>query len=332
MLYRDAGVDINRMNTIKRAIGKLVRQTFSSDVLSEIGLFGGLFKSPRGKKPVLVASCDSVGTKILIAKEMKRFDTVGVDIVNHCVNDILTLGAKPLFFLDYIAHSNLSDNQLLALIKGLTRACRANGCALIGGETAMMPDIYAAGDFDLVGFIVGVVEFNKIPLPAKVEPGDWVIGLPSSGLHTNGYSLARKVFFKEQRLTVDAKIKGLKQSLGKELLRPHRSYLKAIYPRLDKIKALAHITGGGFYDNIQRILPPGASCIIKKSTWRVPQIFQILKRLGNIPEEEMFRTFNMGIGMVAVVAPDKGNELLHDIPGARKIGKIVRGTFGVVVI
>ncbi len=332
MRYSDAGVDINRMNKVKNAIGKMVRSTFSPAVLSEIGLFGALFKAPSGKNPVLVASCDSVGTKILIAREMQQFDTVGIDIVNHCVNDILTLGARPLFFLDYIAHSDLSSNQLLAIVKGLTRACQENNCALIGGETAMMPDIYPAGDFDLVGFIVGGVEFNNIVNPERLNPGDWLIGIPSNGLHTNGYSLARKVFFERHNLSVHSEIKGLKRSLGNELLRPHRSYLKVLYPLLKKIKALAHITGGGFYDNIARILPAETSCIIKKSSWRIPPIFQVLQKLGDVPEEEMYRTFNMGIGMVIFVNPDKGEEVLRKIPGARKIGRVVRGTFGVLIV
>lgn len=332
MLYRDAGVDIERMNAVKKEIGRIVRKTYSPEVISEVGLFGSLFRIPRKQKPVLVASCDSVGTKVLIAREMGVFNTVGIDIVNHCVNDILTLGAKPLFFLDYIAHSDLSSNQLLDLIKGLANACRQNGCALVGGETAMMPDIYRTGDFDIVGFIVGMVEQDQIVDAQKLKPGDVVIGIPSNGLHTNGYSLARKVLFKLNRLTVHSKVPGLKYSLGKELLRPHRSYFKLVYPLLHQVKAIAHITGGGFYDNISRLLPPETSCIIKKSTWRPPPIFKLIQKLGAVPDEEMYRTFNMGIGMVLFVAPDKVATIRRRIPGARVIGKIVRGTFAVAVI
>lgn len=332
MLYREAGVDIERMNVVKKEIGRLVKKTFSPQVLSEIGLFGSLFRYPKGKDPVLVASCDSVGTKVLIAKMVGRLDTVGIDIVNHCVNDILTLGAKPLFFLDYIAHSNLSNSQLIEIVKGLSRSCRQNNCALVGGETAMMPDLYHPGDFDLVGFIVGVVEKKGIVNPKRLQPQDLAIGIPASGLHTNGYSLARKVLFSKNRLTVRSRLKGLRHPLGKELLVPHRSYFHLVYPLLEHIKAIAHITGGGFYENIKRLLPPEISCIIKKSAWRPKPIFRLIQRLGNISDEEMFRTFNMGMGMVLFVAPERKKLVLEAIPGARVIGKIVRGTFGVVII
>ncbi|MGC9110554.1 MAG: phosphoribosylformylglycinamidine cyclo-ligase [candidate division WOR-3 bacterium] len=333
MLYRDAGVDIKGMNLVKERIARMVRTTFAEYVISDIGLFGALIKVPRLiKRPILVASCDGVGTKLLIAKMMNRFDTVGIDIVNHSVNDILTLGAKPLFFLDYIAHSNLSAERIISIIKGLTVACRDNGCALVGGETAMMPDVYKPGEFDLVGFIVGIAEGNSIIDARRLEPGDVAIGLPSSGLHTNGYSLARKVFFEMHRLTVNSRLKGLKCTLGTELLRPHRSYFKKIYPLLKDIKALAHITGGGFYDNIKRILPPERSCIIKKRSWNPPVIFKYIQKLGNVPEDEMYRTFNMGIGMVVFVAPSKAPQLIRKLGRTYIIGRIVRGTFGVELI
>lgn len=332
MLYRDAGVDIERMNLFKKKIGRLVEKTFLPGFLSEFGLFGSLFKLPKASKPVLVASCDSVGTKVLVARELGVYSTVGIDIVNHCVNDILTLGAKPLFFLDYIAHADLSNNQLLNLVKSLIKACRENSCALVGGETAMMPDVYQSGDFDLVGFIVGIVEQGRIITGRNLKPGDIAIGLPSNGLHTNGYSLARKVLFHKKGLTVHSRVPGLRHSLGKELLRPHRSYFKSVYPILDRIKALAHITGGGFYDNIARLLPHEISCLIKKSTWRPPIIFQLIQKLGKVPEDEMYRTFNMGIGMVLFVAPEKSSDVLGHIPGSKIIGKIVRGTFGVCIV
>ncbi|MGQ9677930.1 MAG: phosphoribosylformylglycinamidine cyclo-ligase [bacterium] len=332
MLYRDAGVDIEQMNVFKKKIGRMVEKTFLPDVLSKVGLFGSLFKLPRAQKPVLVASCDSVGTKVLIAREMGVYNTVGFDIVNHCVNDILTLGARPLFFLDYIAHADLTTKQLLNLVKGLIKACRQNSCALVGGETAMMPDLYQSGDFDLVGFIVGIVEQSRIIDARNLKPGDLVIGLPSNGMHTNGYSLARKILFQKAKLSLHSRLPGLRYSLGKELLRPHRSYFKSVYPILDSIKALAHITGGGFYDNIGRLLPTETSCLIKKSTWRPPQLFRLIQKLGKVPEEEMYRTFNMGIGMVLFVAQDKLSVVLRRIPKSRIIGKIVRGTFGVIIV
>ncbi len=332
MNYRAAGVDIDRMNTVKKTIGSLVKKTFSPRVLSELGLFGALFKMPQMSGPVLVASCDGVGTKTIIARMMKRYDTIGIDIVNHCVNDILTLGAKPLFFLDYIAHTDLSNRQLIDIVRGLVRACRQVKCSLVGGETAMMPGVYYRGVFDLVGFIVGVIEYDRIVNHNSIQPGDLLIGIPSSGLHTNGYTLARKVFFEMNRFTVNSRFKELNRPLGEELLQPHRCYFKQVYPLLREIKALAHITGGGFYDNISRLLPAEVSCIIKKSSWRPKPIFRLIQRLGNIPDEEMYRTFNMGMGMVIFVSPDKAKKFLASLPNARIIGKAVRGTFGVLVI
>lgn len=332
MNYRAAGVDIDRMNTVKKTIGSLVKKTFSPRVLSELGLFGALFKMPQMSGPVLVASCDGVGTKTIIARMMKRYDTIGIDIVNHCVNDILTLGARPLFFLDYIAHTDLSNRQLIDIVRGLVRACRQVKCSLVGGETAMMPGVYYRGAFDLVGFIVGVIEYDRIVNHNSIQPGDLLIGIPSSGLHTNGYTLARKVFFEMNRFTVNSRFKELNRPLGEELLQPHRCYLKQVYPFLREIKALAHITGGGFYDNISRLLPAEVSCIIKKSSWRPKPIFRLIQRLGDIPDEEMYRTFNMGMGMVIFVSPDKAKKFLVSLPNARIIGKAVRGTFGVLVI
>jgi phosphoribosylformylglycinamidine cyclo-ligase len=281
---------------------------------------------------VLVASCDGVGTKLVAARLCGRYDTVGIDIVNHSVNDILTLGARPLFFLDYIAHSNLTPDSLLAIVQGLGKACRDNGCSLVGGETAMMPDIYRPRDFDLAGFIVGTVERSKIVDATRISPGDAVIGIPSSGLHTNGYSLARRVLFDKAGLKVSSRIKGLARSLGEELLRPHRSYLKPVYPLLSRIHALAHITGGGFYGNIARLLPHEVSVVVRKSCWRPLPIFRLIQRLGSVPDEEMYRTFNMGMGMVLLVAPGQADRILGSIPGSRVIGKVVRGTFGVSVV
>jgi len=332
MLYSDAGVDINVMDAAKRVIGRICRTTYTPMVLSEVGLFGSLFRMPKMRDPVLVGSCDSVGTKVEVARVVGRLDTVGIDIVNHSVNDILTLGARPLFFLDYIGHANSSGRQLAGIVKGLARACRENNCALVGGEIAMMPDVYKPGDFDLAGFIVGAVERSRIVDSKRTAPGDLVIGLPSTGLHTNGYTLARRVLFDKAGLKASSKVKGLTRPLGEELLRPHRSYLKPVYPLLGRIHALAHITGGGLYDNIARLLPGEVSVIIHKSSWRPLPIFRLIQRLGNVPDHEMYRTFNMGMGMVLLVPPGQSKRVLGSIPRSRVVGKAVRGTFGVAVI
>jgi phosphoribosylformylglycinamidine cyclo-ligase len=332
VLYRDAGVDIDAMDRVKSTIGRLVRPTFSPQVLSEIGLFGSLYRMPRMRDPVLVASCDGVGTKTVVARMMGRCDTVGIDIVNHSVNDILTLGARPLFFLDYIGHTDLTAAQLTGLVKGLARACRAAGCSLVGGETAMLPGTYKPGDYDLVGFIVGVVERARLVNAVRLKPGDLCIGIPSSGLHTNGYSLARKVLFEAARLKPGSRVAGLRQTVGAALLAPHRSYLKVVYPLLGLIKALAHITGGGFYSNIQRLLPFEVSCVIRKSAWRPLPVFRLIQRLGRIPDREMYRTFNMGMGMVLFVERRNAAAVLRRIRGSRVIGALARGTYGVAVI
>jgi phosphoribosylformylglycinamidine cyclo-ligase len=332
MLYRDAGVDINAMDAVKRRIAGIARSTYGPQVLSEVGLFGSLCRVPKLRDPVLVGSCDGVGTKLVVARLCGRYDTVGIDIVNHSVNDILTLGARPLFFLDYIAHSNLAPESLLAIVRGLGKACRDNRCSLVGGETAMMPDIYKPRDFDLAGFIVGTVERARIVDATRISPGDAVIGIPSNGLHTNGYSLARRVLFDKAGLKVGSRIKGLTRPLGEELLRPHRSYLNQVYPLLNRIHALAHITGGGFAGNIGRLLRGEVSVIIHKSSWRPLPIFRAIQRLGDVPDEEMYRTFNMGMGMVLLAPPTQANRILGSVPGSRVIGKAVRGTFGVSVV
>jgi phosphoribosylformylglycinamidine cyclo-ligase len=332
MLYRDAGVDINAMDAAKHVIGRICRSTYTPQVLSEVGLFGSLFRMPRMRDPVLVGSCDSVGTKVMVARAVGRLDTVGIDIVNHSVNDILTLGARPLFFLDYIGHANSTGSQLAEIIKGLARACRENHCALVGGEVAMMPDVYKPGDFDLAGFIVGVVERKRIVDSKRVAAGDLVIGIPSTGLHTNGYTLARRVLFDQAGLKAGSRVKGLARPLGEELLRPHRSYLKVVFPLLGHIHALAHITGGGFHSNVARLLPNEISVVISKSSWRPLPVFRLIQRLGNVPDSEMYRTFNMGMGMVLLVAPSRSKRILDSIPRSRVIGKAVRGTFGVSVI
>jgi phosphoribosylformylglycinamidine cyclo-ligase len=329
ILYKDAGVDIDATSKVKKKIKQLVKSTFSPNVLSEIGLFGSLYQLSGYKHPVLVASCDSVGTKLLIAKMMNKHNTIGTDIVNHCVNDILTLGAKPLFFLDYLAYSELPAGVSHAIVKGLVRGCRINGCALIGGETAQLPGIYKPGEYDLVGFVLGVVEKDNIIESKKLKPGDVLVGLPSTGLHTNGYSLARKIFFEIKRFRSTTYQKDLKRSIGEELLKVHRSYYPMLYPLLGQIKALSHITGGGFYENIERLLPKNIACIINKKTWQVPKIFQLIQEYGNIPDSEMYRVFNMGIGMVVFVDKKSLTKIIKKLTGAKIIGEVVKGDFGV---
>jgi phosphoribosylformylglycinamidine cyclo-ligase len=331
--YKKAGVDIEFTSEVKAHIKTLVRQTSTPHVLSEIGLFGGLFRLPkRLTEQVLVASCDGVGTKLYLAQILNKHSTVGEDIVNHCVNDILTLGARPLFFLDYIGYSEIKSEVIKEIIKGLTRACKKNRCALIGGETAMMPGMYKKGQYDLVGFIVGVVDKDKVIDGKKIAPDDFLIGLPSSGLHTNGYSLARKVFFEDNDFNVNSTFPELKKPLGEELLKPHRSYLKELLPVLKYLSGIAHITGGGFYDNIGRILPSGVSCLINKDAWSVPAIFQLIQRYGKISDEEMYRVFNMGIGIVVFVSPKYLRKVLNSLHRAQIIGRTVKGNFGVKII
>ncbi|MEO0098745.1 MAG: phosphoribosylformylglycinamidine cyclo-ligase [candidate division WOR-3 bacterium] len=329
ILYKDAGVDIDRLNILKREIGKKVKKTFSPAVLSEIGLFGSLYQLSGYKEPVLVSSVDGVGTKLLIAQMMERHNTVGEDLVNHSVNDILTLGAKPLFFLDYIAFSEIEDKVLKEIFFGLRRACQKNKVSLVGGETAQMPGIYPKGVYDLVGFIVGVVEKKKMITGKKIKEGDLVLGLPSNGLHTNGYSLARKILLEEKKFRLDESPFPLKNELGDELLRVHKSYLKEVSPFLSLIKGIAHITGGGFYENIKRILPEGVSVFIKKGSWQIPEIFRLIQDAGSIPDEEMYRVFNMGIGMVLFVAKENLRRIKSK--GLKVIGEVKKGKREVVI-
>ncbi len=328
--YKLAGVDINETSKIKSRIKSLVKKSFSSQVLSEIGLFGGLYQLPKSvlnnkQQTVLVASCDGVGTKLNIAKMMNKHNTIGEDLVNHCVNDILTLGAKPLFFLDYIAYSDVRPKIIEQVIKGLVNGCKKNNCALIGGETAMMPGMYKKGEYDLVGFIVGIVDKNKIIDGKKIKRGDKLIGIPSSGLHTNGYSLARKVFFADNKFTIKTQLPGLKQPLGEVLLKPHRSYLKQVYPLVPYVSGIAHITGGGFYENIERLLPKNLSCCIYQNTWQIPKIFTLIQKYGKITDREMYHVFNMGIGIVLFAHPQNVNKILNRIPQARIIGEVKAG-------
>jgi phosphoribosylformylglycinamidine cyclo-ligase len=316
MDYREAGVDISAADEAKDRIKKLARGTYNAGVLSEIGSFGGMFKPDLSavREPVLVSSTDSVGTKTKVAILAGVHDTVGHDIVNHCVNDILVQGAVPLFFLDYIALGRMDVERVDAIVRGLARGCAEFGCPLIGGETAELPGSYASGDYDLAGFIVGVVDRERA-LPAGVREGDVLIGLPSAGLHTNGYSLARKVLFEKLGHGVDTRLPELGTTLGEALLAPHRAYLSALEPLLErgKLRALAHITGGGFPGNIPRVLPAGLGARIRLGAWPVPALFGLIQRGGRVSDAEMYRTFNMGIGMVAVVSPADLHEVEHSL-------------------
>jgi phosphoribosylformylglycinamidine cyclo-ligase len=338
MDYKDSGVDIDAGNEVVQRIRALARRTFTPGVLSEIGSFGGLFAlSASGvREPVLVASADGVGTKLRVAFMTGIHDTIGRDLVNHCVNDILVQGARPLFFLDYLATGRLDPDVAVQIVEGLAGACRENGCALLGGETAEMPGFYADGEYDVAGFIVGVVDRSRIVDGRAIRAGDRLIGIPSSGLHTNGYSLARRIAFELAGLGVDDVVPELGQSIGEALLVPHRSYLPLIGPLLEsgRIKGMAHITGGGITDNLPRVLPEGLEAVIDRSSWNVPAVFQWLQRAGSVPADDMLRTFNMGIGLIVACAPEHAAPLLdelgrHGEPGARVIGTIQDGRRGV---
>ena len=332
--YRDAGVDIEAGNETVRRIRSLARATFTSGVLSDIGSFGGLFALDRERyrEPVLVSSADGVGTKLKVAFMTGRHGTVGGDLVNHCVNDILVQGAEPLFFLDYLATGRLSPSVAEEVVGGVARACRENGCALIGGETAEMPGFYGDGEYDIAGFIVGVVEKSKIVNGRGIAPGDALIGLPSAGLHTNGYSLARKICFEMAGWSPDRDVPELGSTIGDALLAPHRSYLSLVRPLLDRdlVKGLAHITGGGITENLPRILPEGCAADIDRSAWSVPALFRVLEERGGIDRDEMFRTFNMGIGLIVACAAADAKRVtgLLEAAGERnavRIGAIVSG-------
>jgi phosphoribosylformylglycinamidine cyclo-ligase len=331
--YADAGVDIDRANRTKKRIKYLAHKTFTRGVLSEIGGFGGLFSIDRDKylDPVLVSSVDGVGTKLKIAFEMKMHHTIGADLVNHCVNDIAVQGAAPLFFMDYLATGKLDPEVAEKVIEGLAEACKHNGCALIGGETAEMPGFYPDGEYDLAGFIVGVVERERIITGKAVQPGDIILGLASNGLHTNGYSLARKLLFENAHYTPDSYVNELKGKVGNELMQTHRSYWPIIKKLVnaDCVSALAHITGGGITENLPRVLPRGVAAVIDMGSWPVLPIFEHLQKLGNVPPDEMLRTFNMGLGMLVVVPSakfKKAQNVLDKIgEKAYTVGRIVKG-------
>ncbi len=300
--YAAAGVDIDQKMAGIAAIKKMVKTTRTAGVLNDIGQFGGFFASP-GKDKVLVASTDGVGTKLKIATMARRHDTIGQDIVNHCINDILVQGATPLFFMDYVGISKFDRSIFEQIVKGLCKACRESGCALLGGETAEMPGLYPPEEYDLVGTIVGMVDKRAVINGRKVRPGDVMIGLPSSGLHTNGYSLARKVIFETAGLRIRDTFPGTAKTVADVLLAVHRSYLKPVTALMRKIRirAMAHITGGGFPDNVPRVLPENVDAIFDRSTWTVPAVFEFIRKAGKVDREEMYRVFNMGIGMVIVV-------------------------------
>ena len=334
MDYKGSGVDIDAGTETVRRIRGLARSTFTPGVLSDIGSFGGLFQLPPGRfrEPVLVSSADGVGTKLKVAFMANRHTTVGVDLVNHCVNDILVQGAEPLFFMDYLATGRLSPAVAAAIVGGMAAACRENGCALLGGETAEMPGFYADGEYDIAGFIVGVVERERLINGRTIAVGDVLVGVPSSGLHTNGYSLARRIVFERLALRVDGVVPELGVTVADALLEPHRSYLSMVRPLLEAggIKGMAHITGGGITDNLPRILPHGTAAVVDVSSWQVPALFRWLQKAGDVPIDDMLRTFNMGIGLIIVTARDHAEPLIAELAahgghGARAIGEIVAG-------
>ncbi len=326
--YARAGVDVDLGNLVKKRIQARVKQTHGPEVLGKIGGFGGLFAPNFSgmREPVLVASVDGVGTKLKIAFAMNRHDTVGADLVNHCINDIAVLGARPLFFLDYIGAERLEPPVFDQILTGFTKACRAGGCALIGGETAQMPGMYRKGEYDLAGCIVGVVDRTKMIDGSRIKSGDVILGLASNGLHTNGYSLARKILLEKMRLKLDARVDGLSNSLGDELLRTHKNY-QPLLAKLSQeaVNGIAHITGGGLIDNLPRVLPKNCDAVIDTTSWRVPPIFDILATNGKVDREEMYQVFNMGIGMVVIVAERDARSIAKALR-AKTIGRVESGS------
>jgi phosphoribosylformylglycinamidine cyclo-ligase len=330
--YASAGVDISRADRAKQRIRYLAQKTFNRNVLSDIGSFGGLFAlGSKHRDPVLVSSADGVGTKLKVAIDMNLHHTVGADLVNHCVNDIAVQGATPLFFLDYFASGILDPEITEKVISGLAEACRQNGCALIGGETAEMPGFYPDGEYDIAGFIVGVVERERIITGEAVEVGDVIMGLPSTGLHTNGYSLARKLFFEIARYTPETFVSEIKNKAGAELMRTHKSYWPVIrrLVEAESVVAMAHITGGGITENLPRVLPKGKAANIQLGSWPELPVFAHLQKLGNVPQDEMLRTFNMGIGMILIVPPKKFKRVQTILDRVNEkgytIGRVIKG-------
>ena len=331
--YSDAGVSIDAANAAVEKIKRMARSTFNARTLSEIGTFGGMFDGafPGMHEPVLVASADGVGTKLKIAFMTGVHDTVGRDLVNHCTNDILVQGARPLFFLDYVATGVLAPDTIVSVVEGIARGCRENGCVLLGGETAEMPGFYGEGEYDVAGFIVGVVDREKVIDGSRVRAGDVLLALPSAGLHTNGYSLARKLFFEVAGYTADTHLDALGETVGEALLRPHLSYLRPLEGLLDTgaIRALAHITGGGLVENLPRVLPEGTAAEIERGSWPVPPVFRVMQELGNVADSEMYRTFNTGVGMVVICSPADAAGVKSHLDGlgetCHTIGRVTEG-------
>lgn len=341
--YTRAGVDIDANTRAKERIRALARGTHRPEVLAGVGPFSGLFRFPgegAWHDPVLVSSTDSVGTKVKLASLLGRFDSVGVDLVNHCVNDILTCGAEPLFFLDYLAFADLADDDKVALVRGVASACRAAGCALIGGETAQLPDVYSGGDFDLAGFIIGAVERDAVIDGSRVTAGDALLGLPSSGLHTNGYALARRALGvglpdgdpEEQRRRLYASPPALGVTLGEALLAPHRAYWPLLRPVLPLLRGIAHITGGGLLENVPRVLPEGLAARFDRAAWKTPPIFRLIQQAGAVDEQEMYRVFNMGLGMVLAVARADIEAVRAEVREAMVVGEVIPQEGGPPVI
>jgi phosphoribosylformylglycinamidine cyclo-ligase len=338
--YASAGVDIDAANRTTDRIKELARTTFNKRTLSEIGSFGGMFDGafPEMRQPVLVASADGVGTKLKIAFATDTHNTIGRDLVNHCVNDILVQGARPLFFLDYVATGKLAPDIVSAIVEGIAAGCRENNCVLLGGETAEMPGFYSNNEYDVAGFIVGVVDRERVIDGHRIQVGDVVLGLPSAGLHTNGYSLARKLFFEDAGYTAATYLDDLKETVGAALLKQHVTYLPYLEGLLDSgtIRGLAHITGGGLLENVPRILPEKTAVEIRRGSWPVLPIFHLMQRMGNIDDAEMYRTFNMGIGMVLVCAPEDAAGVRRDIEQTGiqtfEIGSVIAGAHNISLI
>ncbi|MBW3535995.1 MAG: phosphoribosylformylglycinamidine cyclo-ligase [Gemmatimonadetes bacterium] len=330
--YREAGVDLDAAERAKDRLRALVAATRDVNTLSELGSFGGLYAVPEDvARPVLVSSADGVGTKLKVAFLAGRHDTVGQDLVNHCVDDILVQGARPLFFLDYLATGEMDEGVVEAVVSGVAVACRENRCALLGGETAQMPDFYAAGEYDLAGFVVGLVARDRVLDGGAVRPGDQLVGLPSSGLHTNGYTLARKIVFERMDLGVDDTLPGTGATVADALLAVHRSYLDVLWPVLEagRAHALAHVTGGGIPGNLPRVLGEGLGAVIRRDSWEPPGLFRALQEAGGVARGEMDRVFNMGVGMIVVVPADDADALVDDLRGrgepAWRLGEVVEG-------
>jgi len=338
--YADSGVSIDRANAAKEKIKRLAAATFNARTLTEIGSFGGMFDAafPGMTHPTLVASADGVGTKLKIAFLTGTHNTVGRDLVNHCVNDILVQGARPLFFLDYIAAGELEPDTIAAIVEGVALGCRENGCVLLGGETAEMPGFYTEGEYDIAGFIVGIVDRPKIIDGSRIKAGDIVLGLPSNGLHTNGYSLARKLLFDVAGITPDKHLDELGTTIGEALLAEHKSYLPALQDLLEDehLHALVHITGGGLVENIPRVLPDNLSVELERASWEMPALFNLLQRIGNVSEAEMLRTFNCGIGMVVICAAAIHDSIIHHLTQhgetTRVIGRVIDGNRNVRLV